>query len=84
MKRRSFFQAVTAGIWAGLTQSALLGLTNAPRVGPDDISNDLRKLRSARWTEGRAFAYMRGFDEIKGCNYVPSDGSGVMNAPTPN
>lgn len=24
---------------------------------------------------------MRGFGEIKGCNYVPSDGSGVMNAP---
>lgn len=42
---------------------------------------DLAKLRSSRWDERRAFQYMQRFGEVKGCNYVPSDGSSILHAP---
>ena len=42
---------------------------------------DLEKLRKARWDERRAFQYMQRFGEVKGCNYVPSDGSNVLHSP---
>lgn len=42
---------------------------------------DLAKLRNARWDEARAFQYMQKFGEVKGCNYVPSDGSSILRNP---
>jgi len=42
---------------------------------------DLAKLRNARWDESRAFQYVRTFGEVKGCNYVPSDGSSILHLP---
>src|SRR5580704_15101725 len=42
---------------------------------------DLAKLRNARWDESRAFQYMQRFGELKGCNYVPSDGSSILHLP---
>ena len=43
--------------------------------------SDLGKLRNARWDEGIAFRYMQRFGEVKGCNYVPSDGSSILHRP---
>ena len=45
------------------------------------VTVDLAKLRNARWDENRAFEYMQKFGELKGCNYVPSDGSSILHLP---
>lgn len=45
------------------------------------ITVDLAKLRNARWSERRAVQYMQRFGEVKGCNYVPSDGSSILRNP---
>jgi hypothetical protein len=42
---------------------------------------DLAKLRNARWDESKASQYMQKFGEVKGCNYVPSDGSSILHLP---
>lgn len=81
MNRRSLLQTMAVGLCAGVTSPSTLGLINGSQVNSDDVSGDLRRLRDARWSEQKAFDYMRRFGEVKGCNYVPSDGSSVMVAP---
>jgi len=56
-------------------------LVSESSAAPDNVPGDLQQLRNARWEKQKAFQYMQKFGEVKGCNYVPSDGSGVMNSP---
>ena len=62
------------GLLAQVRQESATEIQQAP-------SADLAKLRSARWDERRAFQYMQRFGEVKGCNYVPSDGSSILHLP---
>jgi hypothetical protein len=62
----------------GVQQGGALDL--AKEIQRDTVV-DLAKLRNARWDERRAFQYMQRFGEVKGCNYVPSDGSSILHLP---
>ena len=81
MNRRSILRTLVAGACAGLKLPSLNAIADAPAMGLAEVSSDLQHLRDARWSEERAFQYMRKLNEIKGCNYVPSDGSNVLNSP---
>ena len=81
MNRRSILRTLLTGAFASLKLPSLEALTDSPTMDLAEVSSDLQHLRNARWSEERAFQYMRKFNEIKGCNYVPSDGSNVMNSP---
>ena len=63
---------------AAVQQSAAVDLAREIQQG---TTVDLAKLRNARWDENRAFGYMQKFGEVKGCNYVPSDGSSILHLP---
>lgn len=81
MRRRSLLQTMAAGICAGLAPSPLLGLSDELPANSDEVANDLTILRNARWSEEKAFEYMRKFGAVKGCNYVPGDGISAVTAP---
>jgi len=81
MNRRLMLQTIAAGACAGLRLPSRSAMKSSNEVNPDEVPADLQHLRNARWSEERAFQYMRKFDEVKGCNYVPSDGSSVMQSP---
>ena len=63
---------------AAVQQSAAVDLAREIQQG---TTVDLAKLRNARWDENRVFGYMQKFGEVKGCNYVPSDGSSILHLP---
>src|SRR5580692_9005038 len=63
---------------AKVQQGAAADLANQIQQG---MTVDLARLRNARWSEDRAFEYMQKFGEVKGCNYVPSDGSSILHLP---
>ena len=47
----------------------------APRG--ENVSDQAKALRKARWSPDRAAQYMARFGVLKGCNYVPADASSV-------
>src|ERR1700753_1400847 len=80
MDRRSVLRGIAASACGAL---ALPGVAYEESQPSQEASapRRLELLRSARWNEDRAFQYMERFHEIKGCNYVPSDGSSVLSSP---
>lgn len=83
MDRRSLLKGAAIGLGPLWELSEIFA---QPRQGSattaqHDSAIDLERLRSARWDESRAFRYMQRFGEVKGCNYVPSDGSSILHQP---
>src|SRR5882762_3840841 len=81
MNRRSLLRTLASGACAPLMLTSVPALVSESSAAPDNVPGDLQQLRNARWEKQKAFQYMQKFGEVKGCNYVPSDGSGVMNSP---
>lgn len=88
MDRRSVLRGLAAGAYGAFALPEVALLDSMPGSVPssetlqaEGIPRRLEHLRQARWTEDRAFQYMERFREVKGCNYVPSDGSSVLNSP---
>src|SRR5580693_1617230 len=95
MDRRSLLKgaALTVGSQWAFPKLSAQGLQQPQAAGQQTIGVDLAKeilqgtvvdlakLRNARWDERRAFQYMQKFGEVKGCNYVPSDGSSILRNP---
>jgi hypothetical protein len=79
MDRRSMLRTLAAGACGTL---ALRADGSAVRsIAEEAVTSKLEHLRNARWSEERALQYMERFREVKGCNYVPSDGSGILVSP---
>ena len=81
MNRRSLLRTMAGGTCGSLVLPSLAALEPGAAASSDDTPAALRRLRDARWSEEKAFRYMQQFGEIKGCNYVPSDGSSIMTSP---
>jgi hypothetical protein len=83
MNRRNLLKIVATGALSGWKLPVLLASGNqlSSQALQEGNPIDLDKLRSARWDERRAFQYMQRFGEVKGCNYVPSDGSSILHSP---
>lgn len=91
MNRRSLIKGAVMSVgaqWA-LSRSSAQPMQEPAQGANGDLAKeillgtsvDLAKLRNARWDERRAFEYMQRFGEVKGCNYVPSDGSSILRNP---
>jgi hypothetical protein len=72
---------MAGGACGSLVLPSLAALEPGAAASSGDAPAALRRLWDARWSEEKAFHYMQQFGEIKGCNYVPSDGSSVMTLP---
>ncbi len=83
MNRRYLLKALAGGACSGWMLPAFSAEDN--RISGAEFQAgapvDLKKLRNARWDEKRAYEYMQRFGEVKGCNYVPSDGSSILRSP---
>lgn len=78
MNRRAALKGMAGSAAAfGLAQPAASQAIQTPAPRHDKVSNLARALRRARWEPKRAFDYMARFREVKGCNFVLSDGSSI-------
>jgi hypothetical protein len=79
MDRRSMVKTLAASAVGALAMpSAVRADGFAPEEG---VPPALAHLRNARWSEDKAFRYMERMQEIKGCNFVLSDGTNLFDEP---
>ena len=79
MNRRSMVKTLAASAFGAL---AIPTAVRADGVAADaSVPTELAHLRQARWSEDKAFQYMERLKEIKGCNFVLSDGSSLFDEP---
>ncbi len=79
MDRRSALRQLAASTCGAFALPRVVLGNELPR--DQAVPRKLELLRKARWSEERAFQYMDRLHEVKGCNYVPSDGSNVLSSP---
>src|ERR1700754_1848799 len=79
MDRRSALRQLAASACGAFALPEVVFGNELPRE--QAVPRKLELLRKARWSEERAFQYMDHLHEVKGCNYVPSDGSNVLSSP---
>jgi hypothetical protein len=79
MNRRSMVKTLAASAVGALAMQTSVRADGF--VLEENVSPALAHLRSARWSEDKAFRYMERIKEVKGCNFVLSDGTSLFDEP---